>query len=523
MLSLFAQIGYNQNYSIPINRSIESFFIQQLDTSSQFHSGIKPFFKEEVHKIINTDTFFNSFSISTNSSLLDQILNKNLIDIKKEKFSFEINPILNSGGGLEKLPSRKVGISEIAFGMGIKASFQKKWTGEFDFLADNSQYPLHIDYLLKQQFAGQGYSYTKNQQAMYFQGNISFKADEVFTFQVGVGKNFIGDGYRSLFLSDYSNSYPYFKATATIWKIKYTALYTNFQDIRYGSGSYSDFRHKFSTIHHLSFNATKWLNLSFFESIVFEAQEGSFYRGFDLSYLNPVIFLRPVEYHQGSADNALLGGGFKIKIKKNNILYSQLLLDEFLLSEIRANKGWWANKYGYQFGIKFYDFASIKRLKLQAEYNVVRPFTYSYFEEPSRMNTLQNYGHYNLPLAHPLGANFTEIVGIVSYYKNRWLIEFTNTFATVGLDTNTTSSIGQNIYLPYNLREKEYGYQTGGGLKTTIVNNSLKVSFLLNPKMKTILSLEINNRSYKNNHSSFSSNWITIGLKTALFNRYFDI
>lgn len=509
-----------QNFNVTNHRTFEQLYISNLDTSTSFHSGIKPFSSNEVNNIIFIDSI--STQITTNSSLINLVFNKNLVSSEKENFKLYINPIINAGVGIEKTDSKNLSLNETAFGLSVKSGFGKKWSVEMDFLADNSQYPLHIDYLLKLQNAGQGYGYTKDQQAMYYQGNLTFTADDVFTFQAGVGKNFIGDGYRSLFLSDYANSYPYFKATATFWKIKYMALYTNFQDIRFGNGDYSDFHQKFSTIHYLSYNATKWLNIGFFESIVFQAQEGNYYRGYELSYLNPIIFLRPVEYYQGSADNALMGGSLKIKIKKKNILYGQVLLDEFLLAEIKANNGWWANKYGYQIGLKSYNVFGINGLKIQLEYNTVRPFTYSYFENPSSLNTLQNYGHYNSPLAHPLGANFKEVIGGISYHKKRWIFEAQSTYAKVGLDSNQFS-LGQNIYQPYNNREKDYGYITGGGINTTIMNNSFKVSFVLNPKMQTIIQLGVNNRRYKNDFVNESTNWFSFGIKTALINQYFDI
>lgn len=509
-----------QNFNVNNHRTFEQIYISSIDTSSNFHSGIKPFALNEVNQIISVDSV--STKIQTNSSLINLVFNENLISSEKENFKLLINPIINTGFGIEKTNSKNLSLNETAFGLSIKSSLKKKWSGEFDFLADNSQYPLHIDRLLKLQNVGQGYGYTTNQQAMYFQGNLTFTADDVFTFQVGKGKNFIGDGYRSLFLSDYANSYPYFKVTVNIWKIKYMALYTNFQDIRFGNGNYSDYRQKFAAIHYLSYNATKWLNIGFFESIVFQAQEDNYYRGYEISYLNPIIFLRPVEYYQGSADNALLGGSLKIKLKKKNILYGQVLLDEFLLSEIKANRGWWANKYAYQMGLKLYDVLGINGLKIQLEYNTVRPFTYSYFEAPSSLNTLQNYGHYNSPLAHPLGANFKEVVGGVIYHKKRWVFEAQSTFAKIGLDSNSFS-LGQNIYQPYNNREKDYGYITGGGINTTIMNNSLKVSFVLNPKMQTIIQLGINNRTYKNDFVNESTNWFSFGIKTALINQYFDI
>ena len=90
-------------------------------------------------------------------------------------------------------------------------------------------------------------------------------------------------------------------------------------------------------------------------------------------------------------------------------MYGQLLLDEFKLSEVRAGDGWWGNKFGFQLGGKYIDAFNIKNLDLQLEHNRVRPFTYSHGD------SVANYTHYNMPLAHPLGANFQEVIGIARY------------------------------------------------------------------------------------------------------------
>jgi hypothetical protein len=86
-------------------------------------------------------------------------------------------------------------------------------------------------------------------------------------------------------------------------------------------------------------------------------------------------------------------------------LYGQLMLDEFVFSElVTNNQGWWANKYGIQAGLKYIDAFGIDHLDLQAEYNQVRPYTYTHRDSSAY------YAHYDTPLAHPLGANFKELI-----------------------------------------------------------------------------------------------------------------
>jgi len=56
-------------------------------------------------------------------------------------------------------------------------------------------------------------------------GSFTFNAAKFIDFQFGYDKNFIGDGYRSLFLSDYGNSYLFFKINTRIWKFNYENIF----------------------------------------------------------------------------------------------------------------------------------------------------------------------------------------------------------------------------------------------------------------------------------------------------------
>lgn len=513
LFSLFLINLSAQNFNISNERTFSILFNKHVDTLENFHTSIRPFSKNDIKKY---DTIIDSYKTSQG----DLIRNEHLITSKKNTFS--LDPIVNLGYTMENGSVGTQSLIETSFGFNMQNSFGKKWSSQIAILSDNSNYSSHIDSLVENKNISPGYGYSKFGRAYFAQANITFTPDENFTLQLGYGKNFIGDGYRSLFLSDNANSYPYLKVTANIWKLKYMALYTNYQDIRNSDGNTGKYFQKLSTAHYLSLNATKWWNIGLFESIIWQAQEDDFYRGYDINYFNPVIMLRPTEYSQGSSDNALLGGSMKFKIRKKNILYTQIILDEFLLSEIKTGNGWWANKYGYQFGLKSYDFMWVKNLTLQLEYNAVRPFTYTHSYTPTSISTLQNYAHFNAPLAHPLGANFNEAMASLTYQKKRWIIEAMATIAKVGFDTNSTTSVGQDLYLPNDKRASEYGNSTTQGLTTDIINSTIKVSYLLNPKSQLLLQAGVTHRSYKNSLENTANTMVFIGIKTAITNRYFD-
>ncbi|MBL4594745.1 MAG: hypothetical protein JKX68_13165 [Flavobacteriales bacterium] len=515
-----------QNFNITNERTFSSLFNQNIDTLENFHTSIRPFYKNEIG---NHDSLMGLLDIKSESKFVSAIFNYGKVTAYEKKIAFELSPIINAGIMMEKSELVSQSLPELAVGLSLDGNVGKKWSSQFVFLADYSKYPSHVDAMVQSKNISPGYGYSKDGKAFYGQGNITFTADENFTFQLGYGKNFIGDGYRSLFLSDHANSYPYLKVTANIWKLKYMALYTNYQDIRGSDGNMKDYFQKLSTVHYLSLNIAKWWNIGLFESIIWQSQEDDFYRGYDINYFNPVLFLRPTEYSQGSSDNALLGGSMKFKIRKKNILYGQLILDEFKLNELQAGTGWWANKYGYQFGFKSYDFLWVKNLSLQLEYNMVRPFTYSHSYTPTSISTLQNYAHFNSPLAHPLGANFNEAVAGLTYHKKRWIIEGLATSAKIGLDTSSTTSVGQDVYisnqnrpLDDNGKVIDYGYFTTQGLTTDIINSTLKISYVINPKSQLIFQVGVTNRTYKNSIETSSTNMFFVGIKTSITNRYFD-
>jgi hypothetical protein len=223
-------------------------------------------------------------------------------------------------------------------------------------------------------------------------------------------------------------------------------------------------------MHHLDVALTKRLNVGLFEGVIFGRRDR-----FDFGYLNPIIFYRSIEQQNGSFDNSVAGLDAKYNLPQRIQLYGQLALDEFLLSEIKKNRGWWANKWGIQVGAKYVDAFGIKNLDLQLEHNRVRPFTYSH------RDSVANYTHYNQPLAHPMGANLSEFIGIARYQPViKWTVTAKLIYYTQGRDSSSRS-FGSNIFLPNPppYRIGDFGYDIGSGWKTNVLYASLLVSYEL--------------------------------------------
>ena len=352
---------------------------------------------------------------------------------------------------------------------------------------------------------------------------MSYTPADFLNIQFGHGKNFIGDGYRSLLISDAATPYPFLKLNATFWKIKYTSTWTWLRDVRPEVEENGAYLPKYMATHYLSWNVSKRLNVGLFESVIWDNSNG---RGFDVNYLNPIVFFRAIEFETGQgAGNALIGFSGKFKLNDNMNLYGQFIIDEFSTSDVSGGNKSWKNKFGYQLGYKYYNAFKVKNLMLQLEYNRVRPYTYSH-------NTIVlNYGHSNQSMAHLWGSNFSELIVIGRYHYKRWFGNAKFIFGERGLDFNDGTdnfSYGGDIYRNYNDRPFDTGVTVGQGNKTTSMFANLQVGYLINPVTNLKIFADVTFRDYNpefENATTASSNtvWFNIGIRTDLFNWYFDL
>ena len=304
-------------------------------------------------------------------------------------------------------------------------------------------------------------------------GHIGFQATRHIHLQFGHGKHFVGEGYRSMILSDFSNNYLFLRIDTDVWRLHYTNIFAQLtSDIvgnRTGLFGTVEFIPKYLTFHRLGVQLGKKVNVGLFESIVQGNRDGTF----DFDYLNPIIFYRAIEQQGGSTGNALLGIDASWIIGRHVSLYGQGVLDEFVINEIRSGAGWWGNKYALQLGGKYIDAFGIGNLDLQLEYNRARPYTYTH------QDLYRSYTHYEQPLAHPLGANFDEVVGLARYQPlPRLSLKAKLISARSGTDLDSTNW-GGNVLLDDRTREQDYGNVLRQGVPTELVIADLFASYQL--------------------------------------------
>ncbi|MFD2552064.1 gliding motility protein RemB [Bizionia sediminis] len=534
-LQPFSHKEYSSQLNVPFTHSYYARFGKQLNlVGTNSHTSSKPFTYNMVSGYYNFQAAQQALAKETTTYAGRKLWNERLARVEGKHYWFTVDPIFDLQLGKDTKAdfnstfnnTRGIGIQG---GLGNNFNF---YASVFESQGRFAQYYNHYAESIKAAdevavIPGRGIAKRFKEDAYDYpvaEAYMSFTPISFVNLQFGHGKNFIGDGYRSLFTSDVASPNPFLKINTTFWKLKYTNTWMWLRDSRREvedpDGAYLS---KYMATHFLSWNATKRLNIGFFESVIWAKTAN---RGFDVNYLNPIIFYRAIEFETGQdSGNAVLGLSAKYKFNDNIHGYGQFILDEFSLADVKGGNKSWKNKYGYQLGVTYYQAFKIDNLMLQMEYNRVRPYTYSH-------NTVVlNYGHNNQSMAHLWGANFSELVLIGRYHYNRWFGNAKLVVGTRGLDFNTsanTFSYGGDIYRNYNDRPADTGILVGQGNKTTSLFANLQAGYLINPATNLKLFADVTFRNFNPeavNETTMKSEtlWFNLGIRTDLFNWYFDL
>jgi len=398
----------------------------------------------------------------------------NFISTKVPHFAIAVNPAiqLRMGGSLVDEASKKDKFKFLSSkGFEIRGQVDDIFGFYALFLSEQGDFPNYVQNYIRETGTPPGAGYWKDYKKGgydYFlaKGYVTITPTKHFHMQFGYDNNFIGDGIRSMFLSDFGANYLFLKLNTNVWKFNYQNIFAEMTKFYNQKGADKLLTKKYMAMHHLSMNITKNVNIGVFESVVFRRENT-----FELQYLNPIIFYRSIEQALGSPDNAFIGFDFKVNIPKHVQIYGQLLLDEFNFSKEFSTPGkskiyslfhprkWWGNKFAAQFGIKYIDAFGVDHLDLQLEANMARPYTYSHYD------TITSWTHYNQALAHPLGANFKEIIFQVKYQPiQKMFLSSRFIYDNKGEDNDTTNW-GGNPMKVYGTFEREFGNTTGQGVK----------------------------------------------------------
>ncbi|SDR67377.1 hypothetical protein SAMN04515667_0203 [Formosa sp. Hel1_31_208] len=529
----YQKLEYSSQLNIPFTHNYYARFDQDMNgLGTNSHTAAKPFMYDDVSPYYDFKAEKEALIKGSDSWWSRKLWNEHLVTLQGKDYWFIADPVFDLQLGTDTEADFSTTYNNTR-GIFIQGGLGKKFTfsasiyesqGRFaqyfnayaDALAASGGEPIVPGRGLSKRFKNDGYDYP------VAEGYLSYSPAKFINIQFGHGKNFIGDGYRSLLQSDVASPYPFLKLNTKFWKIKYTNTWMWLRDVRPEVTEDGAFLTKYMANHYLSWNVSKRLNIGLFESVLWTNDNN---RGFDINYLNPVIFYRAIEFSTGQdAGNAILGATAKYKWNNKVNVYGQFILDEFSLNDITGGKKSWKNKFGYQLGVKYFDAFKVDNLLLQFEYNRVRPYTYSH------NSIVLNYAHNNQPMAHLWGANFSEAILIGHYNYKRWFTDAKLILGKRGFDFNTGNDFanyGSNIYRSEVDRNAETGITVGQGNATNVFQADLQAGYILNPVTNLRLFTNVTFRNYDpqaNTAAALNTNtaWFNIGVRTDLFNWYND-
>ena len=523
----------SQESLIPLNNDYEmEIQAAAYNSAYRFHTAIKSWSEYQFRDIINLDSLNKSqfivkdFNRKWKNYAWNSIFNTDFIGFKSDDYYIAINPIIDFDLGKDNGKTTWVNTR----GAEVKGTIGNNFAFYSNIRENQAVLPDYIDRFARENtiVPGQGHARHFKETGFDYANASAYIAMRPINWLqavLGYGKNFIGDGYRSMILSDNAFAYPYLKLTANVWNIQYSCYYTQMTDKNRILDD-NTFARKYTIIHYIDWAVTKRLNLGLFDAMVCRGQdENGIRRGLDFQYINPIIFLRTTDYYVGdSPDNALLGASASYILGKHTTLYAQFVLDEMTVKEFIAFNGYWANKQSYQFGVKSYNCFGVKNLFLQGEFNLVRPYMYSHYDGES------NYAHLNQSLAHPWGANFYEIVARAQYNYKRLYLQYKMNFGQWGDDIINENgdflNYGNDVYNDYRDYyhiDGTHGHYLLTGEKNTLVMNNLVISWLVNPSYNLNIFADITHRYQSIENSNNMNNFIiNFGIRTTLDRKYYD-
>lgn len=506
---------YIQLYEQMIRENADSlnsypFALQPYNISgNKFENKMKEYFELNTNSKIKSNNIFHRTLRTGNMIALDDFRNKNT--------TVAINPLFQFEGG----KSSNNTIYSINRGVKIDINFNDKVFISSSMYESLSKFPTYmnhyIDSLTVVPGMGKARNYVNGESLDYAMpiGFIGYKPNRNFYFELGNDKNFIGNGFRSLMLSDVAYSYPYFKMQTFVGKFTFQTLWAQFVDASRNWQNTNGYDKKYGVFNTVSYTGFKNVEINLFQSVIWNNKDSlGNKREQEWGYFVPIIFFNSLNFNNGSPDNSVMGIDASYTIKKNTIVYGQFILDDFNVIEFLKGKGYFQNKFGVQLGIKSFKPLGLKNAFARAEFNIVRPFTYA------NKTPAVNYTHYNEALAHPLGANFKEILLDANYKVKRFLFGGTFVIATYGADSSN-SHWGKNIY------KSDYLSQTGifsfnnkiaQGVKTNLFYANASVRYLMNPYTNSAFSAQITYRKEKSTLVNNNDFIFSISFSTNLIN-----
>jgi len=344
----------------------------------------------------------------------------------------------------------------------------------------------------------------------YSIGMLNIQATKKLRFELGNQGNFVGSGYRSLLLSDNSIGAM---GLRTIYQISpkwsYQWILRNNRNLyrkpktRFVESPYEN---KFFSAVYLTYKPIKNLAISWYSTANSLRGDSLIRHKMQWQSWMPIPILNTDLALKNPVMNGISGFNLEFALKKWRF-YGQFVADRINYPKTKL-------LFSEQIGVYYFDAFGIKNWWLQAEYNHV-PINFYGAENPKL-----SYSNAQLPSAHPEGNNFHEFIIRSQYEWKRFYLQYT------GIVYLTPNSATTNVWEDHSILQSIVPTIFSPHVVATTVTNyhKIELGYRWNRKYNGTVYVDFISRVSSN--SVISEKWkqqaILVGVRTSLFNQYFD-
>ena len=296
--------------------------------------------------------------------------------------------------------------------------------------------------------------------------------------RAGRDRNLWSAGRGALLVSNFPTTYDQVQLRTRVWRLQYTNVFASLSDPSIPRDSVtSAIRDKYGVFHRLAIDLPGRVQIGLSEASILAPTAEDRGPGFYMAYFNPIIFLRAVDFQEGSPANMLIALDAQWVATSGVQVYGQFMLDEFRAAELFSGNGWINNKWGALAGVHIVGIG-VPDLELRAEYARVRPYTYS------SVDSQRALVHHLGIVGHPYGPN-AESVALWADYRPSDRVT-ASIFATAARRGRNDGDInwGGDPLVPYTQNAPlEFGVTLGQGIRQTEARLEGRFGFELLPNL----------------------------------------
>lgn len=446
-------------------------------------------------------------------TVTDILYRKHLIEITSKDCYITISPAANISSGKDFTDTSDRRLMQNTRGVFVEGDFFKKFSFATSFYENQARFtPYETNYYSSvgeryqnsageyfaqnavipgagrtKDFKGDGYDYA------FAVGYFSYKPIKQVRITAGNNPQFIGDGHRSLLLSDNSFAAPYLRLD---WKLNPKFNFTYYRSrlinlLRRSVSSSAEvyYETKGHSVNYFTYKPNDKMSVSLFEGSIWNRGDSLTSTTSHPLYYNPVPFVSSLILDGKNEVVSLLGINVNYQLGEKHRLYGQFAMND-----------WNSNKMGYQLGYRGYNFFGLTDFMLQVEFNDVPTKMYE------ASNPRLNYSHFNLPLAHTKGSGFRELILRANYEYIHWFID-------VKMAYYNLKDYAQDAHLAL--------YSSSPEINANVFYQSTEIGYRFNRKMN--LSIFGRWRIRSTTEAGIPmANTVQIGMRTALTNHYDD-